>query len=205
MAQQSRAEAATEDPVTAFTRPVQRSSLVVTVSKTTVVQRHWCGMEGELHHRDRYISVVSEVTPARSVKHSGVLTDDRCYISVRYCYTPLRRTVSIYSSGFTVEHLEIIVIAGNSSKNSTLNAADCSAFCLSVTGGRTLLSRRNFLTIQLWRTGCFSYYMVKVQLPELFTWLHRSQPSITEKIQLKGKSFHDNIQTGTVPQLPTVQ
>lgn len=137
----------------AFTRPVQCISLSCHFFfRTTVVQWHWCGIEGEFHHRDSYISVVSEVTPADFVKHFGILTDERCYISVRYCYTPLRRTVSIYSSGFTVEHLEIIVIADNNSKNSILNTADCadcSAFCLSVTGGRILISRRNFLTTQL--------------------------------------------------------
>lgn len=158
--------------------------------KNTVVQWHWCGIEVEFHHRDSYISVVDEVIPSDFVKHFGILTDEKCYINVRYCYTPLRRNVSIYSSGFTVEHLEIIVTTDNNSKNSILNAADCvdcSVFCLPVTGGRILIRRRNFLTMQLWRTSYFSYYMVKVQLSELFTWLHHLQPRIIEKIQQKGK------------------
>lgn len=148
------------------------------------MQWHWCGVEAEFHHRDSYISVVDEVIPPDFVQNFGILTDERCYINVRYCYTPLRRNVSIYSSGFTIEHLEIIVIAVNNSKNSILNTAacvDCSAFCLSVTGD-ILIRRRNFLTMQLWRTSYFSYYMVKVQLSVLFTWLHHSQPWITEKI-----------------------
>lgn len=68
--------------------------------------------------------------PADFVEDFAILTDERCYINVRYCYTPLRRNVSIYSSGFTVEHLEIIVIADNNSKNSILNTADCRLFCI---------------------------------------------------------------------------
>lgn len=147
-----------------------------------------CGMEVEFHHGDSYISVVGEVIPADFVKHFGILTDERCYTNVRYCYTPLRRNVSIYSPGFTVEHLEIIVIADNTSKNSILKAAGCvdfSVFCLSVTGGCILI--RNFLTMQLWRASNFSYYVVKMQLSELFTWLHHLEPRIFARIQQKGK------------------
>lgn len=94
------------------------------------MQWHWCGIEVEFHHRDSYISVVDEVIPSDFVKHFGILTDEKCYINVRYCYTPLRRNVSIYSFGFTVEHLEIIVTTDNNSKNSILNAADCRLFCI---------------------------------------------------------------------------
>lgn len=104
--------------------------LVVTFSKNTVVQWHWCGIEVEFHHSDSYISVVGEVIPADFVKHFGILTDERCYTNGRYCYTPLRRKVSLYSSGFTVEHLEIMIIADNNSENSILNAADCRSFCI---------------------------------------------------------------------------
>lgn len=114
------------------------------------MQWQWCGIEVEFHCGDSYISVVGEVIPADFVKHFGTLTDERCYINVRYCYTPLRKNVAIYSSGFSVEHLEIIVIAGNNSKNSILNAADCadcSVFCLSIAGGRILIRRRNFWTM----------------------------------------------------------
>lgn len=114
------------------------------------MQWQWCGIEVEFHHRDSCISVVGEVIPADFVKHFGILTDERCYINVRYCYTPLRKNVPIYSSGFTVEHLEIIVAADNNSKNSILNAAecaDCSVFCLPVAGGRILIRKRNFLTM----------------------------------------------------------
>lgn len=128
------------------------SHLVVTFFKNTVVQWQWCGIEVEFHCRDSYISVVAQVIPADFVKHFGILTDERCYINVRYCYTPLRKNVPIYSSGFTVQHLEIIVIADNNSKNRILNTADCadcSVFSLSVAGGRILIRRRNFLTMWL--------------------------------------------------------
>lgn len=83
-----------------------------------------CGIEVEFHCGDSYISVVGEVIPADFVKHFGILTDERCFTNVRYCYTPLRRNVPIYSPEFTVERFEIIAIADNNSKNRTLKAAD---------------------------------------------------------------------------------
>ena len=143
--------------------------------------------------------------PADFVKHFGILTDERCYISVRYCYTPLRRNVSIYSSGFTVEHLEIIVIADNNRKNTISNAADCadcSVLYLSVTGGRILIRRRTFWQCNYGELAILHIIQSKCNCQSYLHGCIIYSPGLLKRFNKKLSCFHDDIQNSRVQQLP---